>query len=275
MSAQPELPLRPMTLGELLDAATVLLRRRAPVLFGSAAVLAAAEQLALAPLRAAAFATPPYYGPAEDHFGAWWVVLAIGFGTETVALTLLAGLAAAAAGPALLGRDVRNRQLWRRARPLATGLAAVLLGAAAAVCAFLGVLPWFVLFGLTAMTAPALVIDRAPAGVGRSVVLAARSALRGFWVLVTAYLTWYTVRYALGAGWAALAGTVTNERADWQAWLYPVSWGLANTVAYAALACVAAVLLLDVRVRTEGLDIAVSRARSRGEDAELMLVHAP
>jgi hypothetical protein len=275
MSAQPELPLRPMTLGELLDAATVLLRRRAAVLFGSAAVLAAAEQIALAPLRAGAYLTPPYYGPAEDHVGAWWTVLAIGFGTETFVLTLLAGLAAAAAGPALLGRAVPDRQLWRRARPLATTVAAGLLAAAAAVCAFLGVLPWFVLFGLTAMTAPALVIDRARNPVGRSVVLAARSGVRGFWILVTAYLTWYAVRFALGAGWAALAEMVTGSRPDWQAWLHPVSWGLANTVAYAALACVAAVLLLDVRVRTEGLDIAVSRARSRGDDAELALVHAP
>jgi hypothetical protein len=275
MSAQPELPLRPMTLGELLDAATVLLRRRAPVLFGSAALLAAGEQVLLAPLRAGAYLSPPWYGPAEDHVGAWWTVLAIGFGTETAVLTLLAGLAAAAAGPALLGRAVRHRQLFRRARPLATAVAAVLLGAAAAVCAFLGVVPWFVLFGLTAMTAPALVIDRARNAVGRSVVLAGRSGLRGFWVLVTAYLTWYAVRFALGAGWTALAETVTGGRAGWQAWLYPVSWGLANTVAYAALACVAAVLLLDVRVRTEGLDIAVGRARSRGDDAEATLVHAP
>ena len=37
--------------------------------------------------------------------------------------------------------------------------------------------------------------------------LAGRSGLRGFWILVTAYLTWYAVRFALGAGWTALAAS--------------------------------------------------------------------
>ncbi|MCA2218456.1 hypothetical protein [Jidongwangia harbinensis] len=275
MSAQPELPLRPMTLGELLDAAMALLRRRALPLFGAAAVLAGAEQLALAPMRKAAYLSPPFYGPAEEHVGAWWAVTALGFGTEMTILTLLGAIAAAAAGPALLGLPVRDRQLWRRARPVATGVAAVLLGAMAAVGAFLGLLPWVVVFGLCAMTAPALVIDRARHPVGRSLVLAARSGLRGFWVLLVAYLTWLAIRFALGAGWSAIAEAVTGSQPAWEAWLHPVSWGLANTVAYAALACVSAVLLLDVRVRTEGLDIAVSRARSRGTDVESTLVHAP
>jgi hypothetical protein len=275
MSAQPELPLRPMTLGELLDAATALLRRRALPLFAAAGTLAAGEQLALAPLRAAAYLSPPYYGPAEQHVGAWWAVTAFGFGTETAVLTLLSALAAAAAGPALLGLAVRDRELWRRARPLATGLAAALLGVAAAVGAFLGLLPWLLVFGFCAMTAPALVIDRARNAVGRSTVLAARSGLRGFWILLVAYATWFAVRFALGAGWSAVTGMVAGSAPAYQSWLAPVSWGLANTVAYAALACVTAVLLLDVRVRTEGLDILINRTRSRGADVAQTLVHAP
>jgi hypothetical protein len=120
-----------------------------------------------------------------------------------------------------------------------------------------------------------LVIDRARNPLGRSLVLAARSGLRGFWIMVTAYLTWLAIRFALGAGWSALGTAVTGSQPEWQAWLFPISWGLANTVAYAALACVAAVLLLEVRVRTEGLDIAISRARSRGDDVASALGHAP
>ena len=46
-------------------------------------------------------------------------------------------------------------------------------------------------------------------------------------------------------------------------------------MAYASLACLGAVLLLDVRVRTEGLDIAIVRTRSRGGDDAAPLVHAP
>lgn len=160
MSAQGELPLRPMTLGELLDAAMALLRRRALPLFCAAAVLAVAEQLVLAPLRTAAYLSPPYYGPAENHFMVWWAVTALGFGTEIFIITLLGALAAAAAGPALLGRAVAHRQLWRRTRPLATVATAITLGAFGALGALLGFVPWLIVLGLFGLSAPALVIDR-------------------------------------------------------------------------------------------------------------------
>nr|BFE75634.1 hypothetical protein GCM10020092_089350 [Actinoplanes digitatis] len=62
MPAQPDLPLRPMTLGEALDAAISLLRARAVPLLAAAAVLALLEQVLIVSLRTAAFATPPYYG---------------------------------------------------------------------------------------------------------------------------------------------------------------------------------------------------------------------
>src|SRR5689334_15558696 len=117
VSAQGEFPLRPMTLGELLDAAMALLRRRALPLLCAAAVLAALEQLALAPLRRIAFLSPPYYGPAGEHVTAWWTVTSLGFGSELLIITLLGAYAAAAARPALLGRDVRHRELWRHTRP--------------------------------------------------------------------------------------------------------------------------------------------------------------
>ena len=275
MFAQPELPLRPMTLGELLDAAMALLRRRAlPILLASA-VLATAEQLLLAPARRAAFLTPPFYGPAEEHIGAWWTVVAAGFGTELVIVTLLGALAGAAAGPALLGREVRDRELWRHTRPVATVFLAVTLGCTGAVGAFLGLVPWMLVFGLFGMTAPALVIDRARNPLGRSAGLSVRAGLRGFWILQAAYLTWFCVRFSLGAGWTQLASFVTGAEPSRAWWIGPLAWGLANTIAYAALACVGAVLLLDVRVRTEALDIAISRTRSRGGDEAAALVHSP
>jgi hypothetical protein len=273
--AQPDLPLRPMTLGELLDAAMALLRRRALPLLCASGVLAVAEQLVLGPLRDAAYLSPPYYGPAERHVAAWWTVVALGFGLEILIVTLLGALAGAAAGPALLGRAVRHRQLWRRTRPVATVAAAVTLGAIGAVGAFLGLLPWVIVFGLFGMTAPALVVDRSRNPLGRSAGLAVRAGMRGFWILLVAYLTWFAVRFALGAGWTELAALVTGADPEFAWWLAPAAWALANTVAYAALACLGAVLLLDVRVRTEGLDIAISRTRSRGGDDAAPLVHAP
>ena len=80
MRVPAALPMRVMTVGETLDAATALLRIRALPLLALAAVLAGAEQAVLAPLRAAAGVTAPVFLPDfDDHFGAWWL-LAVGVG---------------------------------------------------------------------------------------------------------------------------------------------------------------------------------------------------
>jgi hypothetical protein len=275
VSAQGEFPLRPMTLGELLDAAMALLRRRALPLLCAAAVLAVLEQLALAPLRRIAFLSPPFYGPAEDHVTAWWTVTSLGFGSEILIITLLGAYAAAAARPALLGRDVRHRDLWRQTRPFPTLAAAIVLGAFGALGALAGFVPWLLILGFFGLSAPALVIDRSGFALGRSAALAVRSGMRGAWILIVAYVTWFAVRFALGAGWTELASLVTGAEPEFAWWLAPASWALADTFAYAALACLSAVLLLDIRVRTEGLDIAISRTRALGGDDAAPLVHQP
>jgi hypothetical protein len=275
MSVQPDLPLRPMTLGELLDAATVLLRLRALPLLAAAAALAAAEQVLLAPLRAAQHLTPPFYGPADGHVGGWWMLTAFGFGLEGFIVTLLGALAGAAVGPALLDQPVRHRALWRRARPFAAVTAAVLVCGASGVAAFAGFVPWLLVYALFGLAGPALTVDRAGnpfSALARSARLTVRAGIRGARILLAGYLTWFAIRFALGAGWTAVAARVSGSQPQWQPWLVPVAWGLANTVAYAALACIAAVLLVDVRVRTEGLDIAIGLARGRGADPAAALV---
>jgi hypothetical protein len=277
MPAQPELPLRPMTLGELLDAAMALLRARALPLLIAGAVLGLLEQALLLPLRSAALVTAPYYGPARGHFGQWWGVTALGFATETVILTLLGALAAAAAGPALLGRPVRHRELWARTRPLSTVFVALLLGVVGGIALFAGFVPWLIVYGLFGLTAAVLVIDRSGnpfSALARSARLALRGGFRGFWTLLCAYLTWFVIRFALGSGWVWILTELSGGAPGWLTWLTPVAWVLANAVAYSALACVAAVLLVETRIRTEGLDIAIGRARSRGEDDAATLVYA-
>jgi len=277
MPAQPELPLRPMTLGELLDAAMALLRSRALPLLVAGVLLGLLEQALLVPLRAAALVTPPYYGPARGHFGQWWSITSVGFASEIVILTLLGALAAAAAGPALLGRAVRHRQLWARTRPLSTVVVALFLGAVGLAGAVAGLVPWLLIYGLFSLAPAVLVIDRSGNPFGalwRSAQLTVRGGLRGFWTLICAYLTWFVIRFALGSGWVWVLTRLSGGEPAWLSWLTPAAWALANAVAYSALACVAAVLLLETRIRTEGLDIAIGRARGRGEDDSAALVHA-
>lgn len=275
MSAQPDLPLRPMTRGELLDAALTLLRARAVPLLLVAAVLAAVEQVALAPIRELAGATAPYYGPARGGFGAWWALVAVGFAFEGFIVCVLGSLAAAAAGPALVGRRPRVREMFLQARPLSTVAAAVVLGALCGVAAFLGFVPWVFVAGLFGMVSGVIAIDRAGASFGRAARLASRDSMRGVWTRFGAYVVWFAVRAVLGVGWYVAFEVTAGSPPQWLTALAPVAWGLANTVAYAALGCVDAVLLLETRIRTEGLDIAISRARSRGEDDAAPLVWAP
>jgi hypothetical protein len=171
---------------------------------------------------------------------------------------------------------VRHRDLWRQVRLGSTIAAAVLIGAAAGIGALLGFVPWLVVWALLGLAAPALVIDRVGgplAAVGRSARLSGRSGMRAGWIRLAGYLTWFAVRCALGTGWTAVAAPLTGQNPSWQPWVVAFAWVVANTVAYAALACLDAVLLLETRVRTEGLDIAVGRSRSRGEDGTAVLVH--
>ncbi|WP_229075612.1 hypothetical protein [Actinoplanes sp. DH11] len=271
-------PMRPMTAGELLDAGAALLRQRALPLFALAAPLAAGEQLILARLRDGAGVSAPTYLPDFGNLSGWWAVAAIGFGLETVILVLLGGYAGAAAAPALLGRHVRHRTLWSRTRPLPLAALAAVAGVLAAVAAYCGFVPWLILYGLIGLAAPLLTLNRAPgpiAALGRSVRVSARSGLRPALIRLLGYATWFLVRFAFGTAWVAAASQIgVSLRPELLAWVVPVAWALANTVAYAALACLDAVLLLEVRIRTEGLDIEIGQARARGEDGSAVLVDA-
>ena len=134
-----------------------------------------------------------------------------------------------------------------------------------------------ILYGLFSLTSAVLVIDRSGNPFGalwRSARLTARGGLRGFWTLICAYLTWFVIRFALGSGWVWILTRLSGGEPAWLTWLTPAAWALANAVAYSALGCVAAVLLVETRIRTEGLDIAIGRARSRGEDPAATLGHA-
>jgi len=156
------LPLRPLTVGEVLDAATNLLRRYATPMLIAGLVLAVLEQLVLYPLRLAAHVAPPwYYPPHIDRLGAYWLMLAAGLGTESVILTLLGGVAARAAVGDLLGR-APGRLVGKATRPVPLILLALLTGTAAFLGAAAGLLPWLLWYLYTGLAAPALVIDRRP-----------------------------------------------------------------------------------------------------------------
>lgn len=281
------LPLRPLTVGELLDASVTLLRTRAPLLLALGAAAATLEQAVLFPLRRLADVDIRYW-PADDRWPAWTLLVVVGFAAEAAIIAGLGGPAAAVAPRALLGPAAPRPE--PAARPVAATAAVALVvgvGCGLAVATSFGWPATFFLlsvgtFGLWAwgygslgLAAPAVVIDRlGPAGaLWRSVVLSARGLWRTGRVRVLAYLGWFVLRLAWGLGVLSLVGlfyvppdtTLDNV-------LMGLAYLLANALAYPMLACLDAVLHLEARMRTEGLDIALRRSLHLGTDPTPVLV---
>jgi hypothetical protein len=286
----PELlPLRPLTAGELLDSAVGLLRVRTLPLLGFGALLATAEQALLYPLRRLADVDVGYW-PADDRWAQWTLLVAVGFAGEAFAVAVLGRPAAGAALRAMLGRDADRREPARRPviAALVAGLAVALVCGAAVLTAFgwpptfwllapVTVLLWIAGYGLLGLAVPAVVVDRLGPlrALWRSVRLSARGGMRTLRIRVMAYLSWFAIRLAWGAGVMSLVALVYSSpdtRTD--VLLMAPVYLLVNAVAYPLLACLDAVLHVEARMRTEGLDIALRRAAHRGVDPVPALVRA-
>ncbi|PTA45068.1 hypothetical protein [Micromonospora sp. RP3T] len=269
------LPCRPLTVGELLDAAVLLLRDQARVLLPLAVALALAEQAVLYPVRLLAGAHPPGWWPAGgESFGWYWLLLAAGAGTEAAIIALLGNPAARGGASALLGRRRAPSELLHKARPGATLLAAGAVGLAVGVAGLAGP-AWFVAYGLLGLVVPVLVLDGVPThrAPGRAIRLAGRVGGRAAAVRLLGYLGWWLVRVGIGLGVPYGLGLL--DLFDVSAWALPVAvvaQAAVNALAYPALACLDAVLHLETRIRTEGLDIRLSRAPAGVPEPVLLAV---
>jgi hypothetical protein len=277
------LPLRPLTTGELLDAAVVVLRTRTGHLIGLGLALAALEQALLYPLRRLADVDSSFL-PATAHLAPFGVLVVVGFATEAFCIALLGGVAARQAPRVLLG----PRASVRRQRAGSVITVALLAAAACAASGwtFLTVLvPWQIaglllavlltyavwpfIYGLVGLAAPTVVVDeRGPLpALWRSARLAARNGMRAVWIRVLGYLVWLLVR--LGLGFATIAAVeifYTSPSATVDNLIMGAAWLVVNALAYPVLGCLDVALHLEARMRSEGLDIALRRSVRRGVD---------
>ncbi|RKN38082.1 hypothetical protein [Micromonospora endolithica] len=258
------LPRRPLTVGEVLDSAVLLLRDHVAVLLPLGLVLAVGEQVLLHPLRAAADTRPPTWILGFHDFGPFWLLLAVGAAAEAVIILLLGNPAARAAAAALAGRRAGARELLRPsgARWAATALTAGPVALVMVAAALLGPF-WLIGFALLGGVASALVVDRVTGyrALPRSATLALRGGGRAGGLRLLGYLVWWIVRVGLGTGAYLGLESVGLLDDDWAVRLSLALWAAVNAVAYPALACLDAVLHLETRMRGEGLDIRLSRAR--------------
>jgi hypothetical protein len=283
------LPLRPLTTGEVLDAAVVLLRTRAGKLLGLGFLFALCEQLILFPLRRLADLDDRFL-PATGALGIFGVLIVVGFGTEALCVSLLGGIAATDAPRALLGPRAPTGRTARMGSVLVVSLVGAVVCAASAwgflvfpvplqilglVLAVL-VTPvfWPFAYGLLGLSAPAVVIDQVGPlrALGRSLRLTTRTMLRGMWIRVVGYLAWLLIRLGLSLATVAIITLVYSSPSNTvDNLLLGAAWLVVNGLAYPMLGCLDVTLHLEIRMRTEGLDIALRRTLSRGVAADIPL----
>lgn len=283
------LALRPLTTGELLDAAVVLLRARAGWLLGLGFLFALAEQALLFPLRRLADVDNSFL-PATQGLRWYGVLIVVGFGTEALAIAILGGIAAAVAPRALLGRYAPATRPARMGSVIVVGLVAALVCAASAWLFLVAPLPlqvvglliaglmtglvWPFVYGLVGLAAPAVVVDqRGPlAALGRSVALSARGGGRALWIRILGYLAWLFIRLGLSVAVVAVVEIFySSPSATVDNILMGTTWLVVNALAYPVLGCLDVVNHLETRMRTEGLDIALRRSLRRGVATDVAL----
>jgi hypothetical protein len=92
-------------------------------------------------------------------------------------------------------------------------------------------------------------------------------------VRVLAYLGWFVLRLAWGFGMLSLVELFyTSPNTTIDNILMGLAYLVVNALAYPMLACLDAVLHLEARMRTEGLDIALRQSLHRGTDPTPVLV---
>jgi hypothetical protein len=283
------LPLRPLTTGELLDAAVVLLRTRPVKLIWLGIAFAVLEQAVLFPFRRWAdqdLALQPGTGRLTE-FG---ILVLVGFATDAFCIAMLGGSAATEAPRALLGQSAPGRPPARLRQLTVIAVIAAVVSAAAAwpfplvvaplqaagipTAVFVTALAWPIPYGLIGLAAPAVVLDRRGPGraLGRSFWLASRDGLRAVWIRVLGYLGWMLIRYALIAATVALVDLAfTSPSTTVDAVLLSIAAVLVNGLAYPMLGCLDVALHLETRMRIEGLDIQLRGAVRRGVSAEAIL----
>jgi hypothetical protein len=253
---ETELPLRPMTVGELLDASVVLLRRSWPPLVALGLALSLG-QVVLVELVAPVL-DRGWHDPTD-----LWASIGIWLGTESTAIAILAAPASVAAARVVVGEPVGRRTLLtapgRRWLP-ALGLAAA-VGAVAAGGMFACGLPWLAAYGACGLVIPVLIADRATGGqvIARPLVLLGRGDCRAGGVRLLGYLGWLAVRFAVGIG-----GQQLLDRSPVPVpYAGAIGWVVVDAIAYPALACLDACLHIENRMRTEGLDLALATTSAR------------
>ena len=260
-------PLRPLSVGEILDGAFTAIRRYPRTVLGLAVAVAAFQQVLglLVDL-----GTGRLESPATTTFTALGTVSGLVTAIVNAVLsTFFVGMLTLIIGDAVIGRQAPLGAVWQRLRPLmgrlvvAAFLAAVLpwLGLVALIIG--GVLLWVAL----SFTTPALVLERL--SVRQALRRSWRLTMSMFWRVLGIRLLAWLIAAVLGAilaiPGALVAFSVTAGSSATHVGLgADIAIRLASFLAVAVTlpftGGVVALLYIDCRMRTEALDVTLVRA---------------
>ncbi|NKQ57344.1 hypothetical protein HFP15_31215 [Amycolatopsis sp. K13G38] len=276
------IPLRPLSVGEILDGSVTTMRRHPALVFGVSAVVAViSAALSLGAnylfLRNTPLPQPP--GPAASQQEAMNYLSDVLRQTSTslgvaavilvITQTFLTGFMTVVAGKAVLGRPVTLREalgeLWPRFLPL-LGVT-IVYTIIVAVASIFFIIPGIWLYVLFGLAAPALVLERG--GIGTS-LRRSRLLVQGMWWRVFGVMLLTTIasgiisfviqipfnlQTGIGSGGAELAGQSIGTQL-----LSALGTVIADTVVTPFVAGATVLLYIDQRMRKEGMDIQLARA---------------
>lgn len=268
------IPLRPLSVGDLLDGTFSTIRRNPRATVGLAALLVTVQQALALTAQLLTSGIPTLTGFADQTFslgaiGGYGDV--IGLLLAAVVGAVLTGMLVVVVSEDVLGRTVTAGEVWRRVRGRLWPL--LLAAAITGILPYLGLVfllvPGIILWGAWALTTPALVLEGLGpiAAIKRSWRLAWPSfgrvwgvrtlsellaALMTYLIAVPLTLAGLLLAYALGAS--------EGDQLPIAALVMTVLAGIAaGTVTAPFLAGVLALLYVDRRMRAEGLDLVLRR----------------
>jgi hypothetical protein len=277
------IPLRPLTVGEILDGAIATIRRHPALTFGVSAVVALLEtalDLGLSAWLLRGPAALPVPGPAATQqeqldylsraFGQTAGSLGITLVVVVLVRTVLTGFMTIVVGKAVLGRPVTFREAMAELGPRLPALlgVTVVYTLLVTVGSLFCLLPGIWLYALFSLASPALVLEQASIGqsLRRSRVLVQGAWWRVFGILVLTAVCGAVIAFVIQIPFnlpSGLGGADMTQLANVSLGAQLLSGAgqvVSQTLVAPFVAGATALLYIDQRMRREGMDIQLARA---------------
>jgi hypothetical protein len=276
------IPLRPLSVGEILDGAVQTMRRHPALVFGISAIVAVVSgALDLAGsywlLRDLPDATQ--LGPAATQeeqlrwlsgmVGRLFATLGVTLVISLLVRTFMSGFITVVVGKAVLGRPVTLREAWADLRPRLLPLLGltVLFTIIVTIASLFLIIPGIWLWAMLSLAAPVLVLEQDGIGqsLRRSWRLVSGTWWRVFGILLLAVIaagiisTVIELPFGVGLGLTSDAADLANQSLSSQL-LSTLGAVIAQTIVGPFTAAATALLYIDQRMRKEGMDIQLARS---------------